>query len=179
MSLHDGRGRPDRGRECNGLLMMAIREGHYGGVDLSGLHVGLMNRWKGNVLSGKWDVGLLVDSQADDRQFEALKTIVTGQAGGTFADLAVLIGNVLGVERARISMETSRGGESGSVRADNCEFRYTPLKSSKGERTQLLHGALAFRDRIYPGKAEGGRLDRWGIKAETRYGEWSGFDFRG
>lgn len=75
--------------------------------------------------------------------------------------------------------ETSEGSESGSASADGSEFSYTPLKSPHGDRTELVHGALAFRDRIYPGKAEGGRIDHFGLRSTTNYGEWSDFEWSG
>jgi hypothetical protein len=165
--------------ECNGLTVLSIREGSYGDVDLSRLNFAIFTRWTGNVLAGNWDVGLLLDEGCDDRQFDAMQTIVSGQAGGTFGELAGLIGTILGTERARISFETSDGGESGSVRIDASEFSYTPLKSQRGERTRVVHAALAFRDEIYPGKAEGGRIERFGLSAPTDYGEWSEFEFSG
>lgn len=171
-------GDPTEG-QCSNLTVFSIREGNYGDIDLSGLKLGLFGNWTGNVLAGNWNVGLLLDEGCDDRQFEAMQTIVSGQAGGVFAELSGLIGNILGTERARISFEASGGGESGSVSVDGTEFSYTPLKSQRGERTKVVHAALAFRDEIYPGKAEGGRVDRFGITADTSYGEWSEFDFSG
>jgi hypothetical protein len=171
-------GDPTEG-ECFGLTVFSIGEGNYGDVNLSGLKLALFSNWTGNVLSGNWNVGLLLDEGCDDRQFDAIQTIVSGQAGGAFGELAGLIGNVLGAERARISFETSDGGESGSTSVDGSELRYTPLKSQRGERTKVVHAALAFRDEIYPGKAEGGRIDRFGLRADTNYGEWSEFEFSG
>jgi hypothetical protein len=164
--------------ECNGFGVFSIREGRYGDTDLSGLKAGYITRWTGNVLNGNWDIGFLIDQQADERQAEALQTILTGEAGGTFADFVPLIGNVLGVERAELSYESSNGGESGSAGADGSQVSYSPLKSPRGDRTEVLHGALAFRDRIFPGKAEG-RIERWGISAASDYGEWSDFDWSG
>jgi hypothetical protein len=122
---------------------------------------------------------LLVDDQANDDQFEGIRTIFSGEAGGTFGDIVPLIGNVLGTERARISFETSEGGESGTASANGSEFSYTPLKSPHGDRTEVVHGALAFRDRIYPGKAEGGHMDHFGFRADMNYGEWSSVEWSG
>jgi hypothetical protein len=170
-------GDPTEG-ECNGFGVFSIQNGRYGDTDLSGLKAGYVVRWTGNVLSGNWDMGFLIDQQADDRQAEALEAILTGQAGGTFADFGPLIGNVLGVERADLSFESSDGGERASASADATHVAYTPLKSPRGERTEVLHGALAFRDRIFPGKAEG-HIDRWGISTASNYGEWADFDWSG
>jgi hypothetical protein len=165
--------------ECYGFDVFSINQGQYGNTDLSGLMMAIVVHIPGNILDGNWDFGLIVDEQANDDQFEAIRAIFSGEAGGTFGDIAPLVGNFLGVERASISFETSEGGESGSASADGSEFSYTPLKSPRGERTQVLHGALAFRDRIYPGKAEAGRIDHFGLRAVTNYGEWSDFEWSG
>src|SRR5919202_2439537 len=165
-------GDPTEG-ECYALNVFSLDEGQYGSTDLSGLKVGFVVHFPGNILSGNWDFGLLVDEQANDEQFESLRMNFSGEAGCTLGDVAPLIGNFLGAERARISFETSDGGESGTASADGSEFSYTALKAPTGQRTELVHGALAFRDRIYPGKAEGGRMDHFGLSADMNYGEWS------
>ena len=138
------------------MAVLSISEGQYGEADLSGLHVAFVDRIPGNILDGNWDFGVLVDEQADDNQFEALKAIFSGEAGGTFGDIAPLIGNFLGAERARISFETADNGESGSASVDGSEFSYAPLKGPQGDRTELVHGALAFRERIYPARRRAG-----------------------
>jgi hypothetical protein len=171
-------GDPTEG-ECYAFDVFSIDQGQYGNTDLSGLMMAIVVHIPGNILDGNWDFGLIVDEQANDDQFEAIRAIFSGEAGGTFGDIVPLVGNFLGVERASISFETSEGGESGSASADGSEFSYTPLKSPRGERTQVIHGALAFRDRIYPGKAEAGRIDHFGLSSRTNYGEWSDFEWSG
>jgi hypothetical protein len=120
------------------MAVLSIGEGQYGDADLSGLQVAFVDRIPGNILDGNWDFGVLVDEQADDDQFEALKAIFSGQAGGTFGDIAPLIGNFLGAERARISFETSDNGESGSASVDGSEFSYAPLKGPQGIAPSLF-----------------------------------------
>lgn len=162
---------------CKNVLVMAIKRGKYGNTDLSGLHTGLVGQWTGNVLKGNWSVGLLIDDKANDAQAKALETILSGQGGGTFKDLAPLIGKVLGVARAKMSLQIT--GETGTAKADGCDFAYEPLKSPAGRRTEVHHGALAFRDRIFPGKAKGGKIDHFGIQGATDYGEYADFEFSG
>ncbi|MDP9265031.1 MAG: DUF1326 domain-containing protein [Chloroflexota bacterium] len=164
---------------CNGLTVFQVTQGTYGNVDLSGLHFGLLTRWTGNVLKGNWDVAILIDDKAKDPQAEAIETMLSGKAGGTFADLGPLIGKVLGVERVAMTFETKDHGESGRATAGGCIVTYKPLMGAHGHRTELHHGALAFREKIYPGKAEGGRINQFGIQGEMNYGEWSDFEFQG
>jgi hypothetical protein len=169
-------GDPTEG-ECRSGTVFSITQGKYGNVDLAGLGIAMIAKWPGNVLAGNWSVGLVIDEKANDKQAEALQTILSGKAGGTFADFGPLIKNFLGVQRSKISYQKS--GEEATARVDGSELRYTPLKSPAGKRTEVHHGALAFREKIYPGKAAGGRINFFGINAEMNYGEWSDFEFAG
>src|SRR6185437_1318905 len=49
------------------------------------------------------------DDQASDAQQAAMLAVFTGQLGGAIADLAALVGEVVGVERAPVSFEVSGG----------------------------------------------------------------------
>jgi hypothetical protein len=54
------------------------------------------------MLKTKWKVALYLDQRATPPQSEALGKIFSGQAGGHLANLAPLIGEVLGVKSAPI-----------------------------------------------------------------------------
>lgn len=170
-------GDPTEG-DCKFLTAFQIKRGKYGDVDLSGLYVGLIGTWPGNVLKGNWSVGLIIDDRANDKQANAIQEILSGKAGGVFAQFVPLISKFVGVERGKFSFQMGANNESGSAKVGNCDLRYEALKGPGG-RTELRHGALAFRDTIYPGKAKGGSIDALGIKGTMDYGEWSDFDFTG
>jgi len=53
---------------------------------------------------GNWRVGVFVDDRATDEQADRLVEVFTGQRGGPMAGIAPLVGEVLGVERARIEL---------------------------------------------------------------------------
>ena len=53
---------------------------------------------------GNWRLGVFVDDQATDEQFEKLVQVFSGQLGGPMAALAPLVGEMLGVERAAIDV---------------------------------------------------------------------------
>jgi hypothetical protein len=53
---------------------------------------------------GNWRVGVFVDERASDAQFDRLVQVFGGQLGGPMAALAPLIGEMLGVERADITV---------------------------------------------------------------------------
>ena len=52
-----------------------------------------------------WRVGVFIDDQATDAQFDKLVQVFSGQLGGPMAGLAPLIGEMLGVERASIDVD--------------------------------------------------------------------------
>ena len=68
----------------------------------------------GNVLQGDWKVAAFVDDAATDEQQEALLNVFTGKLGGSLADFAQLIGEVVSVERAPITFTVEEG--KGSLR---------------------------------------------------------------
>jgi hypothetical protein len=93
--------------DCDGVLVWHINEGNYGDVGLDGLNFAAVARFEGNI----WDegttadMGFFVDERADERQREAMQTIFSGQAGGWPAAFAAKLGDMLGMEPARIEVE--------------------------------------------------------------------------
>jgi hypothetical protein len=61
------------------------------------------------VLSGNWEVVLLVDEHSSPEQRDALVKVFSGQLGGPLADFAQLIGTVKGIESAPISHQVQGG----------------------------------------------------------------------
>jgi len=66
---------------------MKIEKGHYGDVSLDGLKWIALVKWPGRMDEGDGDVQPIIDESADDAQREALLTIMSGQAGGTFFEI--------------------------------------------------------------------------------------------
>jgi hypothetical protein len=100
---------------CVFAMALEVEKGHYDGTSLAGRRLLLVCRTPGNMLDGNWQVGLIVDDGADDKQKEALTAIVSGQAGGPMAGLAPLIGKFLGVETAPVKLQG--GGKDWSFSA--------------------------------------------------------------
>jgi hypothetical protein len=90
--------------DCEGLLAWHIRTGQYGDVRLDGLSVMAIGVFKGNIWEGKTkaSMGMFIDERADARQREALQMIFSGRAGGWPGTFAQFIGEVRGLEFARI-----------------------------------------------------------------------------
>ncbi len=72
---------------CHGMAAMKIDEGSYGDVSLDGLKWIALVKWPGRMDEGDGDVQPIIDESADDAQREALLTILSGQAGGTFFEI--------------------------------------------------------------------------------------------
>jgi hypothetical protein len=79
-------------------------------VDVSGLNLINVVHIPGNVLTpGSWRVVMYVDDTASEEQANALVGAFQGDFGGPLADLSGLVGEVLGVERARITHDIVEG----------------------------------------------------------------------
>jgi len=83
-----------------------IDRGAFGGVDISGLNIGLMIEIPGMMARGNWKVALFIDDRATDEQYDAIVAIMSGAARGTTGLFKVLVGEILGHERQPISYET-------------------------------------------------------------------------
>jgi len=95
---------PPTNDNCEGLLAWHIRTGQYGDVRLDDLSIMAVGTFKGNIWEGKTKaaMGMFIDERADARQREALQMIFGGRAGGWPGTFAAFIGEVRGLEFARI-----------------------------------------------------------------------------
>ena len=127
---------PD-GNACDSFLAYHFDQGTINGVDVSGLSLVGVAKIPGNVLNpGSWRLLLLVDDRASDEQLQALVDAYSGKLGGPLADLAKLIGEVLGVERAPITHEVQGG--KGTLRVgDAISAEIEPFRNADGIATTL------------------------------------------
>lgn len=90
--------------DCEGILAWHIRTGRYGEVSLDGLNVVALGSFTGNIWEGqtKASMAMFIDERADERQREALQMIFGGRVGGWPGTFANFIGDVRGMEFARI-----------------------------------------------------------------------------
>ncbi len=65
--------------KCEGLDVLDIEEGHFGGISLDGLRVGLLAGWPGAIHEGDGVGQVILDQRADGNQREALYKIVSGE----------------------------------------------------------------------------------------------------
>lgn len=154
---------PSKG-SCTYAMAFQVDDGRYGGVVLDGLRFVIVGRTPGAMVAGGWSVGLIVDDRASPEQQEALLTIASGQAGGPLANLAPLVSEFLGVERAPI--EIAQDGLRWSV-------------SSPGRLDQAAEGVagadrdqpLAIDNTLHPAntrlalaRAQRSHLDAFGLR---------------
>jgi hypothetical protein len=88
-------------------MVWHVREGKYGDVKIDGLNVLALGEFTGNVWAGetKVTVGIYIDERGDERQREAMQMIFGGQAGGWPGEFAKMLGEMRGLEFARIDVD--------------------------------------------------------------------------
>jgi hypothetical protein len=87
---------PDGG-SCDAFVAYKFTSGTINGVDVGGLSLVNVVRIPGNVLTpGSWKIAMFVDDRASDAQFQAIVDAYGGKLGGPLADLAGLVGEVVG-----------------------------------------------------------------------------------
>lgn len=90
---------------CQTWAGFRVETGHFDDVNLSDLNLGLVMEIPGYMSRGNWTAGLFLDDRASLNAQKAIEQIFTGRAGGTTSLLSILVGNFLGVQRAKISYD--------------------------------------------------------------------------
>ena len=158
---------PDTG-SCAAFLAYHFDKGEIQGVDVSGTSMVGVMQIPGNVLVPKsWKALFFIDDKATEKQANALLDAYSGKLGGPLADLAQLVGEVLGVERAPIT-HTVRGGE-GELHVGNfVAAEMSPYRGPDGTTTTLRDSIFSTipGSPAYVSKAKYHRVDipKYGIK---------------
>ena len=162
---------PDYGT-CEGIVAWQIDKGTINGVDVSGLTFAVLGDIPGNVLKGNWRVMVYIPDHATPQQTQALMDVWTGKLGGPLADLAGLIGEVVGMEQVPITFTVESG--EGTIKIGKvAEATMTPYKGATGAITTL--GDTVFStipgSPAYAAKASNYRRDAThGLKAVSLQG---------
>ena len=145
---------PDGGT-CDSAVSWHIDTGTIQGLDVSGLTIALSAHIPGNVLKGNWQAVLYVDDKATQAQQDALLSVFTGKLGGPIADLAALIGDVVGVERVPITFTVDKG-KGTLIIGQQVKAELTPFTGPTGEATTLHESVFSTipGSPAYVGKAE-------------------------
>lgn len=167
---HDPQGR----EECLGCAAFHVEEGRSDDVDLSGVDFVLYNHFPSNLTAGDWKVALVIDDGATDEQADAVERIVSGHAGGAFGELSQFYGEILGVERASISLsdgETPRLSVGGKT-----ELTFEPLRGPDGGPTTMKNAMFGFAPEFTLGRTTGSS-NAFGLSFDGEYGEVSNYAF--
>jgi hypothetical protein len=157
---------------CRATLAFAVREGQVDGTDMAGRRVVTIIDTPKVMTEGNWRVGMFIDDQASEEQFDKLVQVFGGQLGGPMAGLAPLIGEVVGVERAAIEMRDD--GLLHSVRVgDAIDFEVediVPFGKENGEPVRFDGMFHPVASNLTMAEARRSRIDAYGIRYEGRTG---------
>jgi hypothetical protein len=148
---------------CLALLAYHVESGDIEGVDVSGLSFAYFIDSPPVMAEGNWRVGVYLDDAASDEQAARLGTVLSGQAGGTPAMLGPLIGEMLGVERARISYADDGRGHH-LVIGDAAEVAVEDFVAGEGlDPVQLTNVFHPSNTTLTVAPARSARLTTFGI----------------
>jgi hypothetical protein len=183
---------PPTSGDCDGILVWHIRNGNYGDVRLDGLNILALGAFTGNIWEGKTkaSMAMFIDERADERQREALQMIFSGRVGGWPGTFANFIGEVRGMEFARINFHVDDDLGSwwaeipGKVRS-SAEALGGPT-TPPGKRVQVHNpggsetgpGGVATYGKATTDRADafGFKWDRTGLSSKHIGFDWSGPD---
>lgn len=149
---------------CHVVLAFHVGSGQVDDVDVSGLTIAVVGDAPQLMSEGGWRMGLFVDAAASPEQAEGLGAVFSGQRGGPMEGLAPLIGEMLGMESARI--EYIDDGLSHRVKIGDAidiavEDFVSPLDSTgKGVR---VSGIGFPADTLAAGTATRSRVNAFGL----------------
>ena len=155
---------------CRATLAFSIREGEIEGTDVAGRRVVAIIDTPKVMTDGNWRLGMYVDDQATDEQFDQLVKVFGGQLGGPMAALGPLVGEIVGVERAAIEMRDD--GLLHSVRVgDAIDFEIqdiVPFGSEDGRPVRVDGTFHPAGPNLTVAGARRSRIDAFGIRYEGR-----------
>ena len=157
---------------CRATLAFDIREGEVDGTDVRGRRVVTIIDTPKVMTDGNWRLGMFVDDQASDEQFDKLVQVFGGQLGGPMAALAPLVAEIAGVERAPIEFRDD--GLRHGVRVGNViDFEIediVPFGNEDGQPARLDGGGHPVAPDLTIAEARHSRIDAFGIRYEGRNG---------
>ena len=92
---------------CRALVGMHIADGECGGVSLAGVKCASIVAWPKAIHEGDGKAAFVVDPSTTDKQVEALGQIFSGQLGGLPWELLGPTMKVVGIVKAKITVEGS------------------------------------------------------------------------
>lgn len=163
--------RPTHGN-CEGIGGVHIIRGTYGRVKLDRLNMALITSWPGPIHEGHGKASFYIDNRADDKQFEAMSKIITGDAGGgPFEIYRNVMDSVQDPRRAKISFE-SKGLNSRIQIGDFAESWLEPIRNPV---TGEVHRAIIE----LPSGFEASRMDQSSTRTVVSNDGYLNFQYSG
>jgi hypothetical protein len=157
---------------CRVTLVFDISEGEIEGTDVGGLKVAAIADTPKVMTEGNWRLGVFVDDRATHDQAEKLVQVFGGQLGGPMAALAPLVGEMLGVERAKIDVQ--HDGLRHSVRVgDVIDFEIediVPFGIETGRPVRFDGMFHPVASNLTMAEATRSRINAFGIEYEGKTG---------
>jgi hypothetical protein len=157
---------------CRVTLVFAIHEGDVDGTAIGGRTVAVIADTPKVMTEGNWRLGVFIDDEATDEQADKLVQVFSGQLGGPMAALAPLVGEILGVERARI--EVVDDGLRHSVRVgDVIDFEIediVPFGVETGKPVRFGGMFHPVGSDLTMAEAKRSQIDAFGISYEGKTG---------
>ena len=157
---------------CRALLVFNVKDGDIEGTDVSDLTVAAIAETPKVMTDGNWKLGMFIDGAASDEQAAKLGAVFGGELGGPMEALGGLIGELLGVERAPITIK-EEGLRHAITIGDAVDFEVediVPFGSESGEpalMTNIFHPAGT---ELTLAQATRSRIDAFGIAYEGKSG---------
>jgi hypothetical protein len=130
---------PSTGDRCTAILNYHVQRGQIDGTDVSGRSVSIVADSPKRMLDGGWRVGVIIDDKATKEQADKLTGVFAGQMGGPMANLAPLIGEILGIER--LPIEYVDDGKRHRIRiGDSIAIEVEDYAAAEGMETTKLTG---------------------------------------
>jgi hypothetical protein len=160
---------------CRGVTVFHIAEGNLNDVDLSGINLGLSIHLPSNVSAGNWTIGIIVDKGASEEQTTAIESIIRGNEGGPFGDLAALFGEVRGPDRTSVTF--TPGDKPAATIGDRTDIRVEPYLGPDGSPSVVRNAFFGFAPEFKIGKSFGRGEDSLGVAYEPVYGEFADYEY--
>jgi hypothetical protein len=164
---------------CRVVLVFNIANGVIEGTDVSGRKLAVIADSPKVMTDGGWRLGVLVDEDATDEQVEKLAAVYGGQKGGPMEGLAPLIGEMLGVERARFVISEDGLRHSAKI-GDGIDFEVediVPFGVETGQPVRLMGVFHPVASELTAAEAKRSSIDAFGIQYEGKSGLSSPFSW--
>jgi hypothetical protein len=157
---------------CRATLAFNIREGDVDGTDIAGRKVVVIIDTPKVMTEGNWRVGIFIDADATDEQVDKLGQVFTGQLGGPMAGIGPLVGEMVGVERARIELDDD--GLRHSVRVEGAiDFEIediVPFGVETGEPVRFSGMFHPVASDLTMAEAKRSQINAFGIQYDGKTG---------